>query len=101
MSTLRSLGKFALVLSVLTASALTMSCNKFGSGDWLVKIDGDSISKSEFNEIYYAHHKQFFQQMFGMLNVTNEDVDKFAADPATIRRIPTLNKQILDRKSVV
>ncbi|HON77206.1 MAG TPA: hypothetical protein PK544_01830 [Spirochaetota bacterium] len=94
MSTLRSLGKFALVLSVLTASALTMSCNKFGSGDWLVKIDGDSISKSEFNEIYYAHHKQFFQQMFGMLNVTNEDVDKFAADPATIRRIPTLNKQI-------
>jgi hypothetical protein len=94
MNTLRSLGKLFLVLTVFSAAVLAMSCNKFGSGDWLVKIDGDAISKSEFNEIYYAHHKQFFQQMFGLLNVSNEDVDKFAADPATIRRIPTLNKQI-------
>lgn len=94
MSTLRSLRKFVLVLSVIAASSLTLSCNKFGSGDWLVKIDGNSISKSDFNDIYYAHHKQFFQQMFGMLNVSNADIDKFAADPATMRRIPTLNKQI-------
>jgi hypothetical protein len=84
-----------LVLNVL-ALAFVISAILFspgcGKGEWIMKIDGTSLSIKELDELYYAHHKQILQQL--KFDVTNEDVDKFAADFMTVKRLPTLNKEI-------
>ncbi len=70
------------------------SCGKSSQGEWLIKMDGEPIGIDELNSIYYAHHKQFFQQFLNIFNMSNDEIDKYAADPEMQRKIPTLNKQI-------
>lgn len=84
---------FLTFLLISSCALISIACGK-GSNEWLVRINGDEITKTEFDQLYYAHHKQFFQQVLGLMNISNQDVDKFASDPGTVRRLPTLNKQI-------
>mgnify|MGYP000945612317 FL=1 len=70
-----------LVLLVLTGF---VACS---GGEWVAKVEGEKISLDYLNTAYYAQHKQLF-------NLTKEDVDKYAADPETSKRLPTLNKSI-------
>ncbi|MGQ9842082.1 MAG: SurA N-terminal domain-containing protein [Spirochaetota bacterium] len=65
--------------------ALTISCgNKYG-GKWVAKIDNDEITDNELNAYYYA-------QMKSIYNLTKEEIDKLAQDPAQLERNPLLNK---------
>lgn len=74
---------------VISVVLLSPGC---GKGEWIMKIDGTALSIQELDQLYYAHHKQILQQL--KFDVTNEDVDKFAADFMTVKRLPTLNKEI-------
>ncbi|MDY6968266.1 MAG: SurA N-terminal domain-containing protein [Spirochaetota bacterium] len=67
-------------------SSILVSCNKKPQGEWIAKIDGESISIDELNTFYYAQHKSIY-------NISSEDIDKLAADPSTVQKNPTLNKQ--------
>ena len=86
---MRFLLKGLSALSIAVVVILSASCS---SGDWIVKIDGEAVSVQELDQLYYAHHKQVLQQM--KFDVTNADVDRFASDPSTVQRLPTLNKEI-------
>lgn len=65
--------------------ALAISCgNKYG-GKWIAKIDNDEITENELNAYYYA-------QMKSIYNLSKEEIDKLAQDPAQLERNPLLNK---------
>jgi len=80
------------MLAVVCAVSIILLAPGCGKGEWIMKIDGSALSISELDELYYAHHKQILQQL--KFDVTNEDIDKFAADIMTVKRLPTLNKEI-------
>ncbi|MCX7678479.1 MAG: hypothetical protein N2316_04605 [Spirochaetes bacterium] len=63
-----------------------------GKSNWIVKIDGETITLDELNELYYAHHKNALMQI--KFDITNEDIDKFASDVNFVKKLPTLNKEI-------
>lgn len=70
----------------LLSFTISLSCKKQFSGEWVAKIEGETITIDELNSMYYAQHKH-------LLNITKEEVDKFSSDPDIIKRMPTLNKQ--------
>lgn len=80
------------LLALVCAVSVILLSPGCGKGEWIMKIDGTSLSIQELDQLYYAHHKQILQQL--KFDVTNEDVDKFAADFMTVKRLPTLNKEI-------
>ncbi len=63
-----------------------------GKGKWIVKIDGETITIDELNDLYYAHHKNALMQM--KFDITNDDIDKLASDFTFVKKLPTLNKEI-------
>lgn len=65
--------------------ALLGSCSKYG-GEWVAKIDSDTITIDELNTFYYAQQKSLY-------NLPKEKIDELAADPAQVAKNPTLNKQ--------
>lgn len=65
--------------------ALLGSCNKYG-GEWVAKIDSDTITIEELDTFYYAQQKSLY-------NLPKEKIDELAADPAQVAKNPTLNKQ--------
>jgi len=72
------------VLALLMAVALALvSCG----GQWVADVDGDKITLDELNTLYYAQHKH-------LLNLSKEDIDKYANDPEILKRVPTLDKKI-------
>jgi len=63
------------------------SCSQFGSKNWAVKIDDDTISMDEFERFYYTQNKL-------LLNIDkNEEIDKLAADPSLLN--PQLQQYII------
>lgn len=70
----------------LLSFTISLSCKKQFSGEWVAKIEGETITIDELNSMYYAQHKH-------LLNITKEEIDKFSTDPDIIKRMPTLNKQ--------
>lgn len=66
---------------------LLFSCSgsDLASGDWVAKIDGKTITEGELNTLYYAQQRQIYE-------ATNEEIDRMAADPDSVRRNPTLDK---------
>jgi hypothetical protein len=77
---------FIIFIILLLSFTITISCKKQFSGEWVAKIEGETITLDELNNMYYAQHKH-------LLNITKEEVDKFSTDPDLIKRMPTLNKQ--------
>ncbi|MCU0844933.1 MAG: SurA N-terminal domain-containing protein [Spirochaetes bacterium] len=65
--------------------SLLGSCSKYG-GEWVAKIDSDTITIDELNTFYYAQQKSLY-------NLPKEKIDELAADPAQVAKNPTLNKQ--------
>lgn len=63
-----------------------------GKGNWIVKIDGETITIDELNDLYYAHHKNALMQM--KFDITNDEIDKLASDFTFVKKLPTLNKEI-------
>ncbi len=80
---------FAVGVCTALSIALVPGC---GKGEWIVKIDGEALTLQDLDQLYYAHHKQILQQL--KFDISNEDVDKFASDLSTVKRLPTLNKEI-------
>ena len=78
--------RIVLLCCIIGTFSLLISCKDTFSGEWVAKIDGETITLDELNTLYYAQHQH-------LLNVTKEDIDKYAKDPDLIKRIPTLNKQ--------
>jgi hypothetical protein len=65
---------------------------------WVAKINGEKITLKEFNDLFYAQNRAKY-------NVSNEEIDKLAADPEKSSQDPSLNKgeflnQILDNALV-
>ncbi len=73
-------------ITALISLTLLSSCKKQYSGEWVAKIEGESITLDELNTMYYAQHKH-------LLNISREEIDKFSKDPELVKRMPTLNKQ--------
>lgn len=66
----------------ITASfVLFLSCDKKTqkSGEWAVKIDDEVITIDKFNSYYYTQNK------LALNLASNEEVDKLAANPSTLR----------------
>jgi len=72
-------------ITIIPALLLT-SCTKKDSGEWIAKIDNDIITQDDFETLYYAQHKNFY-------NITREEIDNLAADPSAVSKNPILNKQ--------
>jgi hypothetical protein len=72
------------VLVVLVAGGIFGYSFVFGS-KWVAKINGEKISISEFNNLFYAQNRAKY-------NVSNEEIDKLAADPEKRSQDPALNK---------
>ena len=64
---------------------IIVSCNKKFSGEWVAKIDRDTITLDELNTYYYAQQKSIY-------SISTEEIDKLAADPSSVEKNPTLNK---------
>lgn len=84
-----------IVMTTLLALALPLlaflSCGSStpGGSDWAVKIDDQVISMNEFNRMYYIQNKL-------ALNLEkNEDVDKLAADPSSLR--PEIQQSVIKK----
>jgi hypothetical protein len=73
--------KVFISLIIAASSILLISCDKKGkkSGEWAVKIDDEVITIDEFNSYYYTQNK------LALNLASNEDVDRIAANPSTIR----------------
>jgi len=84
--------RFAVIATVACTALVIALFPGCGKGEWIVKIDGEALTVQELDQLYYAHHKQILQQF--KFDISNEDVDKFAADFTTMKRLPTLNKEI-------
>ena len=82
--------KLFIIAAILLVSSMILvatACNNGGfSGEWVAKINGDTITKEELNSYYYAQHKN-------MLNLSKEEIDRLASDPSATARNPLLNKQ--------
>ena len=74
------------IFSLILLSCTFFSCKKRFHGDWIAKIDGNTVTLDELNTFYYAQQKSLY-------NITKEEIDKLALDPAAIEKNPTLNKQ--------
>lgn len=74
------------IIIALLSFVISLSCKKQFSGEWVAKIEGETITIDELNSMYYAQHKH-------LLNITKEEIDKFSTDPDVVKRMPTLNKQ--------
>lgn len=61
------------------------SCAKY-SGEWVAKLDKETVTIDELNTLYYAQQKSLY-------NLPKEKIDEMAADPAQLAKNPTLNKQ--------
>lgn len=87
--------KFTVLMTLLCGTFFTLSC----SSDWVAKINGDKISKKDFNNLYYAQIRSFYA------NKSNEEIDKLATDKQEVRRLPMLDRKIfldqLVRQSLV
>ncbi len=58
-----------------------------GCGEpWVAQINGEKITLKEFNNYYYANHRQVYSK-------TNEEIDKLAEDQKMLKQNPYLNKQ--------
>lgn len=81
--------KISALYAVFTVLSIFMlfSCsgNDLASGEWVAKIDGNAITQGELDTLYYAQQRQIYE-------TSNEEIDKMAADPDSVRRNPTLNK---------
>ena len=78
--------KFSIFITVFIFAATMFSCGGDDS-KWVAKIKGDEITLGELNALYYAQEKS----MYG--DVTNEQIDKFAANPEELAKNPTLDKK--------
>ena len=67
-------------------SFIVISCNNKFSGEWVAKIDGDTVTIDQLEIYYYAQQKSIY-------NITKVEIDKLASDPASLEKNPTLNKQ--------
>jgi hypothetical protein len=54
---------------------------------WVVKINGNKITLSEFDSIYYAHNHMNYA------GKSDSDIDKMAGDPIELSRNPLLSKE--------
>ena len=73
------------IVALFAATALAYSCGKY-SGEWVAKIDGNTITTEELDTFYYAQQKSLY-------NLPKEKIDELASDPAHVAKNPTLNKQ--------
>ncbi len=89
---MNSFKKTGLFFILAATMIISVSCGK--PSDWLVEVHGEVITRSGLDELYYAFHRQFFQQMLGMVTVSKDEIDKFAADPEMVKGVPTLHKQV-------
>ncbi len=78
--------RIILLCCIIGASSILISCKNTFSGEWVAKIDGETITLDELNTLYYAQHQH-------LLNISKEEIDKYAKDPDLIKRVPTLNKK--------
>lgn len=77
---------FCLALGFIMCLTLSVSCNKFSGGDWVAKMDNDTITINELNTFYYAQQKSLY-------NLPKEKIDELAADPSQVAKNPTLDKK--------
>ena len=84
--------KMIKILFAISVPALIfISCGNGmpGGKDWAVKIDDQIITIEEFNRLYYIQNKL-------ALNLEkNEDVDKLAADPSSLR--PEIQQSVIKK----
>jgi hypothetical protein len=78
--------RIILLCCIVGAISLPISCKDTFSGEWVAKIDGETITLDELNTLYYAQHQH-------LLNISKEEIDRYAKDPDLVKRIPTLNKK--------
>lgn len=78
--------RIILLFCIIGVIGLPVSCKDSFSGEWVAKIDGETITLEELNTLYYAQHQH-------LLNVSKEEIDRYAQDPALLKRIPTLNRK--------
>jgi hypothetical protein len=74
---------------LLAVSVLVVASCGGDSGKWIAKVGGDEIKLGAFNDMYYAQNKQ----VYGYIDVTNEDIDKRALNPEESSRNPYLDKR--------
>jgi hypothetical protein len=84
--------KLIILVSVACIALVAFSVFACGKKNWIVKIDGETITIDELNNLYYAHHKNALMQM--KFDITNEEIDKLASDFSFVKKLPTLNKEI-------
>ncbi len=78
-----------IVAGILLLSSMLLvitACNGTFSGEWVAKINGETITQEELDNYYYAQHKS-------MMNLPKEEIDKLATDPSATAQNPLLNKQ--------
>ncbi len=74
-----------IALIMVFVAASVFSCAKY-SGEWVAKLDKETVTIDELNTLYYAQQKSLY-------NLPKEKIDEMAADPAQLAKNPTLNKQ--------
>lgn len=80
--------KTVFIAFILGLSAgLLITCGNNYSGEWVAKIDGDSVTSEELNTLYYAQHRH-------LLNITKDEIDRYSKEPDKLRQLPTLNKKL-------
>ncbi len=74
------------ILLLSSMLLLITACGNGFSGEWVAKINGETITDEELDNYYYAQHKS-------MMNLSKEEIDKLAANPSATAQNPLLNKQ--------
>ena len=74
------------ILLLSSMLLLITACNGAFSGEWVAKINGETITQEELDNYYYAQHKS-------MMNLSKEEIDKLATNPSATAQNPLLNKQ--------